>query len=114
MTTPSPEAIEAAANAWPGHARVNFPIENLEPSCEECGEAFGWAGIDQSEEAKRHREHVAYIALTAALPTLEQQIREQVAREILDERIDGTASLDHLHNAALEIAARIARGKDTQ
>lgn len=54
--------------------------------------------------------------LTAALPALEQQIREQVAQEIealkLNPKDSTTPHCVEEYNAGLTNAARIARGKD--
>lgn len=69
MTTaqePTDAEVEAAGKAWQAHSRLAHPIEGLEPSCAECGYAFGWPGITESEQQKRYREHVARVALSAA------------------------------------------------
>lgn len=63
---PTDAGVEAAGEAWQAHSRLAHPIEGMEPSCEECGYAFGWIGINEAEERKRSREHPARAALTAA------------------------------------------------
>lgn len=97
MTIPQ-EAIEAATQALSIH----------------------WKAPHTNEALGRQRA-LAEHALTAALPALEQQIREQVAAEILGNHRfyecheQDPQSDNHPHACVWEIvqsAAQIARGKD--
>lgn len=49
----------------------------------------------------------AYVALEAALPVIEQKIRESAATDIQRARISTDEPTDRLHNAVLELAATL-------
>lgn len=139
MTTPNQQAIEAGAKAAMEAAECCHPFTKGIPDCEIHGEpfedlyvmdVFGYLSMTGTcPVAKRD----ATAILTAALPALEQQIREQVAQEIEAHQIK-VESIHHIHGtkclcgfdshgrarSATEHvthelnAAQIARGKDTQ
>ena len=64
------DVIERATQACRLHSRVGVPVENLEPSCDECGYAWSWPGIGQIEGAVRREAHRMERALAAVLPDL--------------------------------------------
>lgn len=105
--TISQQAIEDGVELWLTHdivSNLNLGQYRSEIKCS-CGHTYVTDGHSEERQECFIEHQVADL-----LTVLEQQIREQVAREILDERIDGTAPLDRLHNALLELAAVIARG----
>lgn len=116
MTTPNQQAIEAATREHINHT----PVENrtlgqyrYEITCS-CGHMYQVDG-HSAERQESFLDHVYKIALTAALPALEQQIREQVAEEIRA-YLDGFNShglpyRDGVY-AGINSAARIAEGKE--
>lgn len=63
---PTEAEIEAAAEAITAHSTLSHPCEGGERCCDECGEAFGWHGIDRTEEDHRYALHRARKALAAA------------------------------------------------
>ena len=63
---PAEAEIEAAAEAITAHSTLSHPCEGGERCCDECGEAFGWHGIDRTEEDHRYAMHRARKALAAA------------------------------------------------
>ncbi|GEM_PF-6852545 len=115
------EAIEAATRE---HIKHN-PVENrnlgqyrYEITCS-CGHIYRVDGHSEDRQ-ESFLDHVNSDALTAALPALEQQIREQIAMELIAEasRLDQTKHLhDHDQNQATALvhgvrhAAQIARGE---
>lgn len=86
---PSPEAIEAGGKAL-----------------------FDFEHVSDTDDKRAHAE----VALIAALPALEQQIREQVA-ESIERKLCGCGNnspLCEINNTHFTLAAQIARGKDQE
>lgn len=102
MTTPNQQAIEAGAKALHAHGRQL-----------DHGIGQTWEG-DLTEWSRRLIRAEARAVLTAALPALEQQIREQVAQEIEAARpaVHAARMGGKALHQELTIAARIARGED--
>lgn len=95
MTIPQ-EAIEAAAIIVSGDTEKWF---------------YEYPTSDSDRAGYRRTAHKA---ITAALPALEQQIREQVA-ESIERKLCGCGNnspLCEINNTHFTLAAQIARGKD--
>lgn len=100
------EAVEAAAFALDGHS---WMTDNEVSLCA-CGEVLK-PSLEYAGDA--YRSHLAELAIAAALPAIEKQIRAQVAADIwecwdacgdlIDDRDSARQSID-------AIAAQIAKG----
>lgn len=104
MTTPA-EAIEAATRVI---MTENACAKN---NYDRCGTHTG-SRWNLDKDTCRDVQGEAELALEAALPALEQQIREQVAAEILAMPNNYPAGPRNIYTRAQQDAAHIARGKD--
>lgn len=110
MTIPQ-EAVEAAAFALDGHS---WMTDNEVSLCA-CGEVLK-PSLEYAGYA--YRSHLAELALAAALPAIEKEIRAQVAVEMerrADEYLESANQFGGYYlgvKSAFQDAARIAEGAD--